>query len=36
MMALNLEMSVSVRAHAQLSNMRRTKTHLNAPHGENI
>ena len=31
--ALNLEMSVSVRAHAQLSNMHFTKTHLKVPNG---
>ena len=34
-MALNLEVSVSARAHVQLSNMRHTKTDLNVPHGEN-
>ena len=31
--ALNLEMSVSVRAHAQLSNMHFSKTHLKVPNG---
>ena len=34
-MTLSLEISVSARAHAQLSNMGRTKTHLKVPDGVN-
>ena len=34
-MAFNLEMIVSARAHLQLSNMHRTKTHLEVPNRGN-
>ena len=34
-MVLNLEMSVSARAHAQMSNLHRTETHMKVPNGGN-
>ena len=34
-MVLNLEMSVSARAHAQMSNLHRTETHLKVLNGGN-